>query len=111
MSFIKRMPLTTRLQWMVWIAVFLIFFFSVLPMDGINYAFIFTPINVFFYIMIIYGNISLLFPRFWLRDKKIVYLILVMILLIGVGIAKGFIITRINNHFYPKEHEPFTPET
>ncbi|HZY36082.1 MAG TPA: sensor histidine kinase [Mucilaginibacter sp.] len=111
MNFIKRMPLTTRLQWLVWIAVFLIFFFSVLPMDGISYAVIFTPINVFFYIMIIYGNISLLFPRFWLKDKKIIYVILVMILLIGVGIARGFVITKINNHFYPKEHEQFTPET
>jgi len=110
MNFVKRMPLTTRLQWLVWIAVFLIFFFSVLPMDGISYAFIFTPINVFFYILIIYGNISLLFPRFWLKDKRTIYVILVMVLLIGVGITRGFIITKINNHFYPKEHEKFTPD-
>jgi len=104
------MPLTTRLQWLVWIAVFLIFFFSVLPMDGISYAFIFTPINVFFYILIIYGNISLLFPGFWQKDKRAVYVILVMILLIGVGLTRGYIITKINNHFYPKEHENFTPD-
>jgi sensor histidine kinase YesM len=107
MKFIREMKTTTRLQWLVWIAVFLIFFFSVLPMDGIKYAALFTPINVFFYLLIIYGNISFLFPRFWVGDQKAVYIILVIVLLVGVGLARGFIITRVNNHFYPKEHEAF----
>lgn len=102
------MKTTTRLQWLVWIAVFLIFFFSVLPMDGIKYAALFTPINVFFYLLIIYGNISFLFPRFWLTNQKAVYIILTIVLLVGVGLARGFIINRINNHFYPAEHEAFT---
>lgn len=102
------MPLTTRLQWLVWIAVFLIFFFSVLPMDGIGYAVEFTPVNIVFYLLVVYGNISFLFPRFWEKGLKAVYIVSVMILLIGTGLGRGFVITRINNHFYPKEHEPFT---
>ena len=38
MNFIKRMSLTTKLQWLVWIGVSLVFFFSVISMDGIGYA-------------------------------------------------------------------------
>lgn len=102
------MALTTRLQWLVWIGVTLVFFFSVISMDGVGYAITFTPLNIFFYLLIIYGNISLLFPRFWLTGKKVLYVILSVSLLVGVGIARGYIVHRINNYFYPNEHEPFT---
>src|SRR6202000_2408944 len=87
---------------------FLIFFFSVLSMDNINYALAFTPVNIFFYLLIIYGNISFLFPVFWQKDKKAFYVVFTIILLVVAGMARGYIITKINNQFYPKEHEQFT---
>lgn len=102
------MPLTTRLQWLVWIAVFFIFFLSVVAMDSIYYALLFTPVNLIFYLLLVYGNISLLFPFFWERNQKTLYIILSVCLLVGVGFLRGFVITRINNHFYPGEHEKFT---
>jgi hypothetical protein len=108
MNFIKRMPLTTRLQWLVWIAVFLITFFSILPVDGFAHTSIFTPISVSFYLLVIYGNIAFLFPRLWDKGYKVLYIICSVILLVGAGLARGYFIVRLNNQFYPAEHEQFT---
>ncbi|MCC8426529.1 sensor histidine kinase [Mucilaginibacter sp. UR6-11] len=90
MNFIKNMAITTRLQWLIWIAVFLILFFSVLPMDGWIYAFIFAPVSVAFYLLVIYGNILVLFPRFYLTGRKVQYVIYVIIMLVGGGLARGY---------------------
>jgi len=108
MNFIKQMPLTTRLQWLVWIAVFLIIFFSILPVDGFAHASIFTPISVSFYLLVIYGNIAFLFPRLWDKGNKVLYIICSVTLLVGAGLGRGYFIVRLNNQFYPAEHEQFT---
>jgi sensor histidine kinase YesM len=102
------MPLTTRLQWLVWIAVFLIIFFSILPVDGLAHAVIFTPISIFFYLVVIYGNIAFLFPRLWEKGYKAAYVICVIIFLVGAGLARGYLIVNLYNHFYPKDGEKFT---
>ncbi len=64
------MPTITRLQWLVWIAVFLIIFFSLLPEGWFLRGRNFTLINVTFYATVIYGNISFLFPRFYEKGHK-----------------------------------------
>ena len=107
MNFIKRMSLTARLQWLVWIAVFLIIFFSILPVDGFAHAVIFTPISISFYLTVIYGNIAFLFPRFWERGYRVSYVILVAIFLVGAGLLRGYLIVNLYNHFYPKDGEKF----
>jgi hypothetical protein len=110
MNFFKRMSLTTRLQWLIWIAVFLINFFAILPVDGFAHAVIFTPISTFFYLLVIYGNIEFLFPRFWEKGRRVEYVIYVAILLVGAGLLRGFLIIKLYTHFYPKDGEPFTFE-
>jgi hypothetical protein len=103
MNFIKAMPLTIRLQWLVWIAVFLIIFFSYVPEDGVSHAAIFTSINITFYLLVIYGNIRLLFPNYYEKGQKITYIILSTILMVGAGLGRGFLAMWVwNTYFAPK---------
>ena len=94
-----------QLQWLIWIAVFFIVFFSILPQDGFRRAASFTMINVAFYAFIIYGNIKFLFPRYYEKDKKIQYIIYVIVMLVGGGLARGFLIIGLYNMFFPAAPE------
>ncbi|MDP9080990.1 MAG: histidine kinase [Bacteroidota bacterium] len=107
MKFISSGQATAKqLQWLVWIAVFLIIFFSLLPEDGFYEAAIFTFINVSFYVLIIYGNISFLFPRFYERGQKILYGILAFIFIVTFGLARGFLIETIYNKYVAVKPQP-----
>jgi len=96
---------TKRLQWLVWIAVFLIIFFSLLPQDGFYEAGTFTSINIAFYAVVIYGNITFLLPRFYEKGYKIQYVIYVTIFLLAAGLARGYIIQAIYNKYFAVHRE------
>ncbi|MDR3696306.1 hypothetical protein [Mucilaginibacter sp.] len=89
MNFIERMPTIIRLQWLVWIAVFLIIFFSILPEGGFLHACLYTLINISFYAIVIYGNISFLFPLLYEKGQKAAYVICVVILVTVAGVSRG----------------------
>src|ERR1700676_1254166 len=108
MNLPKGQPTIAQLQWLFWIAVFFINFFSVLPEHGILQAASLTIVNVAFYGFVIYGNIKFLFPRYYERGKKIQYIIYVVVLLIGGGLLRGYLIMLIYNTFSPKNHEVWT---
>ena len=97
-----------QLQWLVWVAVFFIVFFSILPMDGFRRAASFTLINVAFYALIIYGNIKFLFPRYYETGKKVQYVVYVIVLLIGCGLARGYLIITLYNSFFPEKPETWS---
>jgi hypothetical protein len=108
MNFIKRMDTITKLQWVVWIAVFLIIFFSLLPEDGLPHAAIFTSISVSFYLLVIYGNIKFLFPNYYEKGQKIKYIVFSIILLVGGGLARGFLAMWVWNTYFAPKPEPIT---
>lgn len=91
---------TTQFQWLVWAAIFLISFFSTLPLSSVGQSFVFNLMNTVFYALIIYGNINWLFPRFYERNQKTVYVVLVIILLLGYGFAKAHLTSYIYNTFF-----------
>ena len=97
------MSTITKLQWVIWIAVFLIIFFSLLPEDGLPHAAIFTSISVSFYLLVIYGNIKFLFPQYYEKGQKVKYIMFSIILLVGGGLARGFLAMWVwNNVFRPQ---------
>jgi len=102
------MPLTTRLQWLVWIAVFLIIFFSLIPEEGFNHAIVFTAISISFYLIVIYGNIKLIFPRYYERGNTTAYVIFAIILVVGGGLARCFIWMTVWNKYFAPTPEPIT---
>jgi len=81
----------TQLQVLIWIAVLLLIFFSVLPMDGLLKSAIFTVVNSASYAIIIYGNILFLYPVFFEKRRFVAYGISVAIFLILIGMLKGYV--------------------
>src|SRR6185312_4468680 len=100
-----------QLQWLVWVAVYFIVFFSFLPMEGVVQAAIFTLISTIFYAIIIYGNIMLLFPRLYERHYHAQYIICVIILLLAAGTSRGFITMTIYNRYFAEHREVITYKT
>ena len=97
-----------QLQWLVWVAVLFILFFTYLPEDGIYQAGAFAIINLAFYIILIYGNISFLFPRFYEKGRTVSYALYVVIFLIGTGIIRGYVIMYLDIHFFSPKPMPMT---
>ncbi|MBS1530959.1 MAG: hypothetical protein JSU01_11660, partial [Bacteroidetes bacterium] len=95
----KRTRAIVRSQWLIWIAVYLIIFFSILPEEGAAHALIFSTTSVAFYTLVIYGNILLLFPKLWERGRKVEYVICVVVLLVGGGLGRGYLLIYLVNHF------------
>ena len=103
MSYFEKRKITlTQLQYLVWSAILLISFISMLSSDGVVPSALFAFNGVAFYAMIIYGNIQFLYPRFFQKKRYILYVV-GAILLVGIaGIAKGYISLYINSRFFAK---------
>jgi sensor histidine kinase YesM len=86
----RQAPNITQLQALTWIAVLLLLFFSVLPMEGLLKSVIYTLVNTTSYAIIIYGNILLLYPVFYQNRRFVLYGISVAFFLILTGMLKGY---------------------
>ena len=101
----KATPL--QLQFLIWTFVLLLTFFTYLPEQGAALAISYALINTFFYALIIYGNISFLFPRLFLNGRTTSYAVAAFLALCAVGVARARVTTAVHNHFYPQMQEPF----
>jgi sensor histidine kinase YesM len=79
-----------QLQVVTWIAVLLLIFFSLLPMDGVLKSAVITAVNATSYAIIIYGNILFLYPVFYQRRRFVAYGISVALFLTITGMLKGY---------------------
>jgi sensor histidine kinase YesM len=87
----KYRPGVIQLQVIVWAAVLLLIFFSLLPMDGFRKSIVYTLINSAFYAIIIYGNILVLYPLFYQKGKLVWYILSVALFLIVTGVLRGYV--------------------
>lgn len=108
MNYIKQMTAITRLQWLGWIAVFFITFFSIFPENGFYHAISSSVINVSFYVIIIYGNNNFLLPRFYEKGHNIQYIVFVIILLVIAGLLRGYCLATLYNKYFTTSPEPIT---
>ena len=93
-----------QLQLLVWVSVLLLMFFSMLPMDGWAKSVIYTGVNAVFYAIIIYGNISFLYPVFYSKGNRFWYIVLAALLLITTGMLRGY--TTLWLYFYFDIYKP-----
>ena len=100
-----RKPTITQLQALVWVLVYLIVFFSLLPQDGFKQAIIYTFISTTFYAIIIYGNISLLYPRLYAKGHIAAYVFSVIVFLTTTGLTRGYLIVTIYNRYFATKPE------
>jgi len=107
MTIFTRTATPLQLQLLVWIFIFLINFLSLLPMDGFDQSIIYTLISTSFYAIIIYGNISFLFPRLYEKGRIVLYVLATVFLLAGAGITRSLLsIWLYNRYFIMKSMKP-----
>jgi len=99
-------PGIVQLQLLIWVAVLLLIFFSLLPMDGFLKSAIYTVVNSTSYAIIIYGNILILYPAFYQQRKFIWYSLLVALFLLVTGMLRGFATIALYQHFLLIEKVP-----
>jgi len=95
----RHAPSIVQLQVLIWTAVLLLIFFSLLPMDGLLKSVIYTVVNTTSYAIIIYGNILLLYPVFYQKRRFVWYGISVAIFLVLTGMLKGYAGIILYMHF------------
>jgi len=94
----RQAPGIVQLQVLIWTAVSLLLFFSVLPMEGLLKSAIATVVNTISYAIIIYGNILFLYPVFYQKQRFVLYGISVAFFLILTGMLKGYAEIIIARH-------------
>lgn len=100
--FAKRKITLTQLQYLVWLAILLISFISMLSSDGVAPSALFALNGIAFYALIIYGNIQFLYPRYFLKKRYVSYVV-GSLLLVGIaGFGKGYLSLYINSQYFAR---------
>jgi sensor histidine kinase YesM len=107
MRLFSRKATPRQLELLVWVLVFLFSFLSFLPVDGFGLAAIYTVMNTFFYIVIIYGNILFLFPRLYQRGQVLLYIVIIIVLLSAIGFTRAHLAYWVYNRFFAKTPDAF----
>ena len=108
MRLINRKATVGQLELLVWAAVFIVVFFTLLREDGLIQSFFFAAINTLFYAIIIYGNINVLYPRLYLSGKLLIYINASAVMLLATGTARCYAIILLHNAFFPAAPEAIT---
>ena len=96
---IEKKPNLVQLQYLVWATILLISFFGMLSSDGARRSAAYAIINTCFYALIIYGNIRLLYPRFYQKKRYVPYITGSVLLLLLAGAGKVYIGFAIHNQY------------
>jgi sensor histidine kinase YesM len=103
----RQAPSIVQFQVLIWTAVLLLIFFSLLPMDGLLKSLVYTVVNATSYAIIIYGNILFLYPVFYQKRRFVSYGISVALFLILTGMLKGYAGIILYKYFLLIKTGPF----
>src|SRR5580693_2153991 len=95
-----RKATPVQLQFLIWAFVLLLTFFTDLP-DGPGFAAAYAVINTIAYAVIIYGNISFLFPRLYLEGKTIAYVMIAPLAVFIFAVGRAWLTLSVHNYFFP----------
>ncbi len=104
----RQAPSIIQLQVLIWAAVLFANFFSMLPMDGWPKSVIYTAVNTIVYAIIIYGNILVLYPVFYQKQRFAWYVATVALCLVAVGVLRGYTTIALYQYFSLIEIRPVT---
>jgi hypothetical protein len=93
----KAKPSLIQLQYLVWAVILLVSFFAMLSDDGYKRSAAYALNNTGFYALIVYGNIRILYPRFYQKKKVVLYIAFSILLLLVAGIGRGYLSLLIHN--------------
>lgn len=96
-----------RIQWLIWIVLYAVHVLAILPYDPPGQAMLYSVINVGSYVLIVYGNASLLMPRLYDRNKKPAYVLLAILLVAGIAFLRYLASFYAYNLLYAPKPSPF----
>ncbi len=108
MNFSKWKASPVQLQYIIWGIMFLVTFFSMLPMDGLGPSVIYAALNILFYATIVYGNLNLLMRFFYEKGRIVQYVTGSILFLVLTGIARSGLLLFIYNRFFAEKPVPFS---
>ncbi|MES1159994.1 MAG: histidine kinase [Bacteroidota bacterium] len=74
----------TKLQWLIWSGLTVMFFFYTLEIDPVSYAFDYAIHSTLSYAIIVYTNALWLMPRLYRKKRYIAYTVSVLVLLVAI---------------------------
>src|SRR5687768_9124051 len=92
-----------QLQYVIWGIMFLVTFFSMLPMDGPGQSVIYAALSIIFYAIIVYGNLNFLIRVFYEKGRIVQYVIGSILFLVLTGIARASLLLFIYNCFFAEK--------
>ena len=101
----KASPL--QLQFLVWGFVLLLNFFTYIPGEGLGQAVAYAPLNTLFYAIIIYGNISWIFPALYQKGRTGAYIVAAAIGIFAIAFLRAGVSYIIYNRFFATKPEGF----
>jgi len=107
MKFSNGKASPVKLQYVMWGIMFLVTFFSMLPMDGPGQSVIYAAMNISFYAIIVYGNINFLIRSFYEKGRIVQYVAGSILFLVLAGIARAGLLLFVYNRFFAEKPVPF----
>ncbi|HTI09916.1 MAG TPA: histidine kinase [Puia sp.] len=74
----------TKLQWLIWSGLTLMFFFYTLEIDPVSYAFDYAIHSTLSYAFIVYANALWLMPRLYRKKRYLAYTVSVLVMLVAI---------------------------
>lgn len=74
----------TKLQWLIWSGLTLMFFFYTLEIDPVSYAFDYAIHSTLSYAFIVYANALWLMPRLYRKKRFLAYTVSVLVMLVAI---------------------------
>lgn len=110
MKLFSGKPGVVQLQLMVWLFFLVALMLSLMQMDSFGQAITYAFLNTGFYAVIVYGNISWLYPKLYLKGRVVWYIIAVAAFLIAIGFLRAYITLSVYNAFFAKKPEVLGPK-
>lgn len=106
MNFSNGKASPVQLQYAIWGIMFLVTFFSMLPMDGPAQSVIYAAVNITTYAIIVYGNLNFLIRFFYEKGRIVQYVAGSILFLALTGIARASLLLFIYNRFFAEKAIP-----
>ncbi|MDE3253726.1 MAG: hypothetical protein KGO92_13045, partial [Bacteroidota bacterium] len=97
-----------QLQWITWVLLFAIHIVSILPYDPFVQSVIYSAIYVGSYLLIVYGNASLLIPLLYERNRKAMYMASAFLLIVIVVLLRFLSSFYVYNNFFAEKPMAFS---
>jgi sensor histidine kinase YesM len=93
-----------RTQWIIWVVLFALNIVPTVTVTPIWQSSLFSAVGIASYIITFYGNTEILMPRLYDKNRKTIYILVVIVLLVGVATARTIAMSAMSRMIYPERN-------